>query len=105
MRDLSDPRPLHQRIKLVLAGHPEGLSTLEIAALTGDGRQSCASILSKLNAYGAGVEKIGTRGHGPGTKWRLGKPSASGFGAQQQRRNTDEENPTGRQGSAGQRDL
>lgn len=70
MRDLSDPRPLHQRIKVVLRDHPEGLSTNELAAILGDSRSAVSSICSKQHSYGAGVEKIGPP-RGQGVKWRL----------------------------------
>lgn len=68
-----DPRPLHVRIKELLARYPLGLHTRELADLMPDvPMYSISSVVSKLNCYGAGIEKVGA-GRGQHTVWKLRK--------------------------------
>lgn len=66
----TDPRPLRVRIPEALQGHPDGLTTRELAGVLGDAQVTISAVVSKMSCYGAGIEKCGPT-FGKGTRWRL----------------------------------
>lgn len=65
-----DPRPLYVRIIELLGKSRDGMTTKELAAQLGVWQPTVSAQVSKLHAYGAGVERIGPA-YGQGGKWRL----------------------------------
>lgn len=70
MSNHTDDMPLHLRIRAVLKDYPQGLSTRDLANILCVAQYSVSPVVSKLHAYGAGIEKTGPN-RGAGTKWRI----------------------------------